>query len=292
MNLSFTHLLYFKMAAEKKNLSRAAEQLYITQPALSKSIAAIEDEFDCILFIRNGRSLELTEPGKRFYNWANEVLRSYNEMQTQIQEWKMEDSDTLSVAISGVYYSKKILFGFREKHPEINLKETSFYKDDFPDIVYKNDIDCILSSINIEGNNVKSFEVFREPLVVVVNKSHPLADRESIRLEEMAEYPITFANANHLYLDTVKSIYKQAGIPLKIRSYLVREHAIDSVNKGAGVMLVAMSSTYAFDAETTRIIRLEDPFCFRSIYLIWDTTRGKNTKLDLFVQYIKETYIA
>ena len=93
--MNFLQLEYFLTILKFNSISKAASELYITQPALSQQLIHLEKELDTKLFYRKGNSLILTEAGERFRDSAQNMLYEYRTMQTMMAEWELFRNRTL-----------------------------------------------------------------------------------------------------------------------------------------------------------------------------------------------------
>lgn len=99
--MDFVQLRYFVCVTEEGNITRAAEKLHLTQPALSKALVRLSDELRVPLFFYHGRKIAPNENGKELYKWAKDVLENYDKLQKKLKKNMMQSNNTLVVAVSG-----------------------------------------------------------------------------------------------------------------------------------------------------------------------------------------------
>lgn len=284
--MDLTQLFYFKTIVDERSLTRAAERLYVTQPALSKAISRLEEEFDGPLFVRRGRQIMVNAYGEMLYDWTCHILAGYDVLRHDIRSRRKQESNTLTVAISGTYFSSSIVLDFIARHPNYHLDEVYFKRSEFPSIIYQNGIDCVISCCNFEADGINSYQIYSEPLYLIVPQNHRLARRQSVQLHEIAEERLLFPGEDNLYINTLEDIYRSAGIELNYSTGLIREHTINAVNSGLGVMVVAECALGTFSGGKTRAIPLKDSFCRRDISLLWQSRGTPSPQLTAFIDHV------
>ena len=196
--MDINNLLAFIEVAEKRSFSRSAESLKLTQPAVSKRIAALESELSSRLFDRVGRTVHLTEAGKVLLPSALKINSEVSRIENEIGSLGKEVKGKLSIGAAehvSVDRLASVLHIFKVEYPEVEVdlhftksKETLFE-------VQNGILDMGLCSIfgsnreDKEHAKLRSIEVWSDKLRVVVDKSHPLANQGNISIEQLAKYP-------------------------------------------------------------------------------------------------------
>jgi len=178
--MEIQYLKYFKRVAELEHMTKASEELLISQPALSKTIKDMEKELNVKLFNRVGKNIILNENGDVLLKYTNLILNSLGDLKKELQD--MNDSRKNTVNFSMQAASKllpDILSGFKRKHPNIKFAIKQ----------HKDDVDCDLvinsSKDKITANNV--IPLLEEEILLAVPNDHILANRKEISLEELSE---------------------------------------------------------------------------------------------------------
>ena len=282
--MDMAQLNYFIVTVEENNTIRASERLHITQPALSKSIARLEKELGTALFQRSGRRNELTREGKLFYNWAKNTIESFSSIHQQLSS---ASNNKLNIAISSYNATNSLINAFALDYPYIRINERTFWRSDFPRIIFNSDIDCVLSAQNYEGEGITSMLVMHSPLYLACASDHPFAKRKCVSLKEAQDENFVFPLRNTMFYDILISIFGKAGFLPNIRVEASRTHIRELVKNGIGVSVV---STPSFGADTSDIsvVRLEDDFCFRDTFLIWSSNGTPSSALSSFIDFTSE----
>ncbi len=190
--MDINSIRYFLAAAEHLNFTKAAQYCYITQTAMSSSIAKMEKELGVTLFIRSNKKVELTKAGEVFYKQAREIIEAYNNTIYRVQD--VEKSFTKQLTVIFPDFSNADLFApiihdFRKNNPEATVDPVIMKLKYFPSYILQNNnaiavgwpIDKLLTS-EFENAIVSTYSER-----VLMGKYHPLAEHESISPEEIHE---------------------------------------------------------------------------------------------------------
>ena len=151
--MEINQLRYFCCAAELGSFSKAAANLYITQPALSKSIAKLEAELGAPLFERNGTHINLTHSGKTFLPYCHNILNSIESSLTAVREDIGQKKGHLTIAISPEIFIKHLIFEFLSKYPDVSFASHLMSPEEMTDALAEGQIDFAISSRKISGSN-------------------------------------------------------------------------------------------------------------------------------------------
>lgn len=247
--MTITQIRYFVVVAQVQNFSKAAETLHISQPALSKSIAKLEEEFGTALFLRKGRSIVLSEQGKIFLTNAWKSLRRFDHMLIDMQEQASGTPMHLTIA---AYQADSAftdhLMAFAALHPEIEIDISNIDSAGRePDI---NQFDVMLYPDSHRFGKLHSFLFREEPYLLAVPSSHPLAGKETADLSDLTGQHFVFMNQNRIEVE--EAYYLCSGMNLRVKAlYLtdMREQHRLIVASGAALGFVPEGSagTYVSD---------------------------------------------
>ena len=236
----------FIAVAENNSFSKASEELYITQPAVSKRIALLEEQLDSTLFDRVGRKVILNEAGKALYPVAIRILQEVKESQRVIDNLSGEVSGQLSLVTShhiGLRRLPEILKAYTIDYPQVRLDLAFMDSEDACHDIEKGDYE--LGVVTLPTNPSKRLKItplWNDPLTIVVSKEHPLIDvakTKAITLTELAKYPAILP-AVGTYTRTViekpllqKQNHKNGGFEVILETnYLETIHMMVSIGLG------------------------------------------------------------
>lgn len=217
MALRFTlrQLEYFVSVGEHGSIAQASAQVNVSSPSISAAISQLEDEFGLPLFVRkHAHGLSLTQPGRQFMEQARKVLAEADSM------------NRLAGAISGVVqgplsvgclltFAQVLLPAirreFQQTHPDVRMSQIECDQQTLIEKLRRADIDVALS-YDLEVPPDLEFIPLRSlPLYAVVGADHPLADRKTVSVETLAEYPMVLLDLpmSRTYF---MSIFERAGV--------------------------------------------------------------------------------
>lgn len=193
MNLH--HLLIFAKVAEKRHFTQAAEELFISQPAVSRQIREFERALGQPLFKQVGRQIHLTEAGEVLYDYARRIFALADEAETLLGEIRDLERGRLSIGASttiGIYLLPDLLGHYRTLYPKIGLSLEIANADAIQERLLANSVEVGL----VEGS-VTHPELYRkvwrhDELVLIAAKDHPLTKRQGLHLAEIIEEGIPF----------------------------------------------------------------------------------------------------
>ena len=176
--MDFYQLSYFKKVAETRSISRASEELLLTQPAVSKQIKALEEELGEKLFDRIGKKVFLTRTGEVLYAYAEKILRSVQEAKTAVKDMSEECSGELVIGTSdhiSLHRLPDLLKRYISAFPKVDLKLRCHRSETILDMVNKNLVDLGVITLPKASFNLVSKTIWEDPMSLVFPKNHPLA---------------------------------------------------------------------------------------------------------------------
>jgi len=195
--VDINNLKAFIEVADKKSFSRSADTLKLTQPAVSKRIAALETELAARLFDRVGRSVHLTEAGRVLLPAARQINSELSRIEDVICNLGGEVSGTLSICTTehvGTHHLPKVLKPFHENFPVVDINLHFASSEQAIELVEGDQFEIALCLMPQRSNQkrhpkLSSTEVWSEKLVIVVARDHPLATGEPVSLQLLSKCP-------------------------------------------------------------------------------------------------------
>lgn len=191
--MDVTALSAFIAVARRESFSMAADDLYLTQPAVSKRVAALEAELGIKLFHRVARQISLTEAGQQLLPKAVEMLEHADDMKRYAANLSTDISGTLSVAIAhhiGLHRMPPVLSAFNRQHPQVALDIHFEDSDQALHKVEQGEIEfAVITLPETLPERLWMKTVWVDPLSVVVGKGHPLLANKHTTLAQLREYP-------------------------------------------------------------------------------------------------------
>ncbi|WP_281645425.1 LysR family transcriptional regulator [Parendozoicomonas sp. Alg238-R29] len=215
------NLTAFLAVAQTGSFSLAGEQLHLTQPAISKRIATLENQLDTRLFDRVGRSVMLTEAGQLLIARARHILRDIEDTRQALSNLSGKISGRLSIATShhiGLHRLPPILQTFNQLYPEVSL-DIRFVDSEWAyGGVQRGDIELGIITIAPEQKSSRFItrEIWEDSLIFMVSGTHPLAQSNNASLKTISEHPAVFPGNNTFTRSIVHKHFAQSGLKLDV----------------------------------------------------------------------------
>lgn len=190
----YQQLSAFVTVAQWGSFTKASEQLFLTQPAVSKRILALEENLNCRLFDRIGRQIVLTEAGKLLLPRAKVILKKLQESRRVIDELRGQVAGELALASShhiALYHLPKILRQYNDEYPLVDLRLCFLDSEQACQKVLHGELELALVSLpeDQQLTDLIKIKLWQDPLHLVVGLSHPLGLESDLDLATLLEYP-------------------------------------------------------------------------------------------------------
>jgi DNA-binding transcriptional LysR family regulator len=188
--LELRHLRYFVAVAEELNFSRAAERLHMAQPPLSAAIRQLEQELGTELLLRTTREARLTEAGQTFLEGARRTLAELERARRDAQRAAAGELGQLRVGFSwSARFETLPAIGrsFRLTHPDVSLLTEEMWNTRMLPALRSGAIDAAVALCPEIGGGFSYQRIRSEPVVALLARSHPLADRQALELGALAD---------------------------------------------------------------------------------------------------------
>ncbi|WP_217595189.1 LysR family transcriptional regulator [Cohnella sp. GbtcB17] len=292
MELEWQQIEYFIAVAKMQHMTNAASRLSVTQPALSRSIAALEKEVGVELFERRGRNLALNRYGQLFLERAQnalmEIEKAKQEIANQINPW----SGVLSLCfphILGAELFPTMLGAFRERYADIRFELNQCSLAELNVRILNNDCDFGITTRESVNDEFQWQLIGKSALYLAVPLHHPWADKKSIRLEELGGQAYIGLKPSCALSYTVEELLAGAGVE---PNTLYRADELDMVaglvSAGFGVSL--LPKTLGVGNYPMAWVQLNDPASQLTVGLVWKKNRQLTPVCEVFLDFIRERY--
>jgi DNA-binding transcriptional LysR family regulator len=203
MAFDFRGLRYFVAVAEELHFTRAAERLYIAQPALSEQIRRLEAEVGVSLFSRTTRKVELTAAGEQFLARARRILREADEALAEASRAARGETGTVRVATgatTGLAQVPEVLREFREARPLVHVDLRQIDWEDVSGGLRDGSVDAAFVWLPFEQDGLSFVTMHEEPRLVALEAGHPLAAERVLRMEQLVDEPWPWADTDPVAL--------------------------------------------------------------------------------------------
>src|SRR5919197_3856130 len=242
------------------NVSRAAETLSVTQPALTARLQGLERELDVDLFVRGARGMTLTDAGRALLPYAQRALAQVLDAQKAIEDLRSGKTGELFIAAApavSTYVLPAILKSFQTSHPEVRMGVRTGHTEEVLAMVLQREVDLGVGR-PIRHPDAELIPLFDDELVLVVSRHHPFAKHGRVRLQELRDDRLILFDRASSYYDLTSSLVRQAGVvPEGVIEVDNVEAAKKMVAEGLGVALLPrMALATELRARTLRPVGL------------------------------------
>src|SRR5690625_3664589 len=176
---------YFQTVAKVQHMTKAAKQLSISQPALSRAIAKLEKELGIQLFDRKGRNIYLNRYGKIFLNSVEQSIRQIELGKQEMWDETYPNHGTISIAFIpslGISMVPNMIGAFRQEHPDVQFQLTQAGNREIFDLLKSREVDLAFTALFHTDPEIAWMQLLTEELFLAVSTQHPLAKHETIDL--------------------------------------------------------------------------------------------------------------
>lgn len=233
----------FAAVAESGSFSAAAEQLHLTQPAVSKRIALLEQQLDCRLFDRIGRQIALTEAGRALLPHAQSVLQELRTARRHIQDLRGGVTGLLSMGIShhmGLHRLPPLLQQFTQQYPQVRLDIDFLDSEEAYERVLLGAVEIgVITLAPEEKPSLQQTALWRDDLVVTVARRHPLAAQKRVTAQALSGYRAILPGLNTYTGRIIKGLFEEQRLPLDVSmstNYLETIKVMVSIGLGWSVL--------------------------------------------------------
>ena len=285
----------FVAIARLGSFTRAAQELNIAQPALSKQIQRLEDELEASLFDRTGRRIVLTKAGRTLLQHSQQILEEWGKAQASIQEMRQLDSGFCRIAMFPtfiMFIAPNFLVDFIRAHPLIDLEiEQSI--NEFPNEtiiqwVLGHHFEAGIAVLPVGHPRLDEFPLYMEESVLIVGRDHPLYGRKVIQTSKLGQHPLIVTTLNVTYREFLASTFQNVNIQLLIK-HVVHHYPLvfQMARAGIGAGIVPKVALKHLDTndKSLGVIHFDPPLQRR---LGWIERRGviRSPAIEVFFQFL------
>ena len=237
----FAHLESFVEVARHGNVSRAADALYLTQPAITARLKSLEADLGVELFVRTHRGMKLSDAGRAFLPYAERTLATVDEGRQLIANLREGTTGALVIGAApavSTYVLPGVLRSFRARHPHVRLGVRTGHTEEVVEMVLRGEADLGIGR-PVQHPEVDLIPVFEDEMLLVVNARHPFGTRGKVSLSELAGERLVLFDRTSSYHELTSSLFRQAGVvPSSTLELDNVEAAKKMVQQGLGVALL------------------------------------------------------
>jgi DNA-binding transcriptional LysR family regulator len=258
LHLTLRQLQVFEKVSNHLNYSRAAEELYLSQPAVSMQIKQLEENIGLPLFEQMGKKIFLTEAGRELHHYSRNIAQQLSEMEVVFNEMKglNQGKLTLSVVNTANYFTPQLLAKFCQRHPNINVILQVANRDAVLKQLADNSTDLAIMGQTPSESDVIAESFLDNPLVVIAATSHPLAKLKQVKFAQLASETFLSREIGSGTRSAMERVFSQHKIQPRISMEMETNEAIkQAVQAGMGLGILSLHSI-ELELETKRLAML------------------------------------
>ncbi|MBR3276173.1 MAG: LysR family transcriptional regulator [Eubacterium sp.] len=220
--MTIIQLRYFNAVCQYLNITRAAEALQVSQPAVSNAIRDLEEELSVKLFYRVKKKMAITKEGEFFLDKSMQIVSAVDSLSASMKEMA-ENSSLIRIGISPIFntlYFPQIISSFRTQYPSIKLSIEECGSLDCRAKVLNNELDLAIAVTNdITSPRLNTRDIISTRLVYVVSKKHPLAGHTVVNVEDIGDSPMILSGSGSYSNALINNLFKSRGMQPNVILY-------------------------------------------------------------------------
>jgi len=282
------NLKAFLLVAETGSFSMAAHKLHLTQPAISKRVAQLEEQLNAPLFDRIGRTISTTEAGKALLPHARAVLLELQAAQQSVRDLAGEVQGNLRLATShhiGLHRLPPVLSFFSKAYPAVRLDIDFMDSEQAYELTLRGEVElAVVTLAPTPVDNIVARPIWPDPLDFMVQQGHELAQRKQLDLRELSRHPAILPGLNTYTGQIVKSLFDRRSLKMQIAistNYLETIRMMASVGLGWTVLPRSMLDT------SLSILPIRDARLTRTLGAVHHESRSLSRAARAFIDALK-----
>lgn len=279
IHATLQQLRLFEAVARHKSFTRAAEEIHLSQPAVSIQVKRLEENVGLALFEQVGKRITLTEAGRELYAASKDVLGRLSELDSAIDSLSGEVAGTLRVTAvtSAKYFLPHLLGAFLRRYPDVEPKLKVVNRQAMLERIADNEDDLYVMGHVPNELDVEEFPFLENIISVVASPEHPLADKRKIALKQMANERFLVRESGSGNRKVVGEFFKQQGIEINPYMELGSAEAIkQGVMAGLGISALSLHNLRLEVAANQIVVLKVDGFPLRRR---WNVVHRKGKSL-------------
>jgi DNA-binding transcriptional LysR family regulator len=252
----------FVEIARTGNLSRAAEGLFVTQPALTARLQALERELETRLFQRTSRGMQLTDAGRAFLPYAERALEAVADGRSHVGVLERGGAGALAIGAApaiSTYVLPALLKRFADEHPRVQLTVRTGHSEEVLELVLRRQVQLGLVRA-LRHPEIESVPLYEDELVLVADRGHPFAKRVVIRVQDLGAEQLILFDRTSSYHELTSAFFRAAGVePRGVMELDNIDATKKMVQQGLGIALLPQTAVAAeLAAGSLRAVAIAD----------------------------------
>ena len=295
--MDIRQLEYLVTIADEANFTRAAEKLYVSQPALTQQIQKLEKEMDTILFDRSLRQVRLTASGEIVYRHAQNIFREVQETRREVEELQSLERGTLRIGVVqtvNAYLMPGLVARFKRSYPGIRLFVEELAMDAIEIALENGHLQTGIGFLPLSYPSTEAEPLFTERLVLLTSQQHPIAKQNAIALEQITDDMLMLSRdfCTRRLWDTYAD---EAGVQSNISIEMNTIHSIlETLHHTDLISILPELAMQMSGAEGLAAIPIHSPEPERTVSILWRAGAYRSLAAQAFAEMtrslIQENY--
>lgn len=281
----------FECVARLRSFSRAAEEMHITQPAVSKQIRLLTEEVGMPLLEQIGKKVFLTEAGEQLFTTCADWLETWGRFEQSIANLQGLKQGRLRIATvtTAKYFLPRALGPFCAEYPGVEITMEVVNRDRLLERLFSNRDDLYIMGVPPDGKDIESEPLMANDLVVVAAPSHPLAQRKRLPFRELGAHKFLVREQGSGTRITVERVFRENNVPLEVRMELGSNEAIkQAVAGGLGLAVLSRSTLNADSAKEWVVLDVEGFPIHRAWYVVRPKGKQLSVVAETFLHFLRD----
>ena len=270
--MTIRHLKAFICVYDQMSITRAANALHMTQPVVTRTIKELESHYGVLFFERINHRLHATEAGKRFYMHAKKAVEAFDALELDT----LTSSDRFSLRLGSTYYLgcyllPLVIQDFNRLFPQADLHARVMNAGNLQKALMENELDFIISEDQIADANLHSEVFFKDRLILLLPKKHPLTVCSTLTVNDLQNQPFLLREPGSNNRRRIDELLTRGGVTVRpvLESYSTQA-LLASISAGIGLSILPEYLAKPWvDAGLIESRPLLDEPMVRSNYIIW-----------------------
>ena len=289
MNLN--QLKIFYLAAKKKNLSLAAEELFITQPAVTKGIQRLQEFYDMKFVDHIGKQLVLTDAGEVLYEIAEKIFELESKAEESIRDFQQRKRGRIRILSSesfGDYYLPRIIIPFSKAYPLVRIRMNILPTEQVIEHTATLNNDLGFISYPVEHKKLLVKEILEDELVIITPPNHPLARHKGLSPRHLEDQILIMHETGSAPRKAFENYIRKNELEVEVHLELSSNRAIKhAVEDGLGIALISRKVANEEIVNKRLIaIPLSDPSMTRRFYMVHHKDKYLSESLQNFMEMV------
>jgi DNA-binding transcriptional LysR family regulator len=293
VGMNLNQLKTFYMAVKNGNLSLAARELFITQPAVTKGIQRLQEFYDMKFVDHIGKKLVLTDAGEVLYEIAEKIFELENQAEESIRDFQQRKRGHIRILSSesfGDYYLPRMIIPYSKSYPLVRITMSILPTEQVVNhtAILNNDLGFI--SYPVEHDKLLVKEVLKDQLVIIAPLNHPLTCKEKLAPDDLAGQLLIMHEKGSAPRNAIEEYIRENNLSVKIPLELSSNRAIKrAVEEGIGIALISRKvALEEIEAGRLMAIPLSDPSMTRKYFMIHHKDKYLSESLQNFIATVFE----